>query len=684
MPVQAKKVGDALRQVWEDLTKASRNLSFHEQRLARLVSSLLIVSIALLIGGRIIRLAVGIESYTFFHITTNINIAILAAAYLVSRTRHYRAAAICAIGGVQMTIFAQTLYQAHMNPSKLTDAIIWSAGLLLIGNLVLSWRVMLGMAMANVMALLMLPRIVAGLTYSEVRIGFEFVAGMSLFIIIVGALRRRDLVQIEEQAMELRANEERYRTLLEASLEALVIHEQGIIRDVNDAFTRITGYTRDEVTGMRTIDLVAPDAREAIQALFSPLIGDIKYYETVVLHKNGQRVDAEIRSRNIYYHGKLVRVIAARDITESKRMREQLKNILDNFDRVFFSINGMDSSVNLISAGCEKLYGYPPDYFYAHPDVWFQVVHPDDLPRFQTELQDMLSKGRDLYRYRIIRRDGEIRWVEVYMIPALDAGGMLLRLDGIVTDITEQRLVEGRTRELESERERSLVLRQFITDASHDLRTPLATMYTSLYLLRRLSPEDDERIQHHIQTLEDQSFHLSRVLEDLFTMSRLDDPASYVEKEAVDLNYVVETVIKGLSGVAQERRLKVQYEHCPNPVWVLADHEYLGQAVRNILTNALHYSPAESAIRVIVKRNDGKMVEVVVEDNGIGIQAEELPYIFDRFYRSDKARQTEKGGVGLGLPLAKKIVEVHGGEIKAESIPNKGSTFRILLPAMLE
>jgi PAS domain S-box-containing protein len=316
-----------------------------------------------------------------------------------------------------------------------------------------------------------------------VRFALEFAIGMTALITITAVLRQRDLGRIKQQTVDLTTSEARYRTLFEAGFEAIVIHDNGLILDVNDATLNMLGYTSpDQLIGRKTIELVTPDARPAIVRMFQDQSQDNLIYETVAQHKDGSRVDTEIRSRAIMYQGKLVRVIAMRDITQSKQANDQVKNLFESLDRVFYSFSAITGQVLQISPACEKLYGYPPEDFYDDISLWGRIVHPEDLPLFMDDLLRVTRDHHAIHPFRVIRKDGALRWVEILITPVYNAADELTRFDGLVADITERRQIEAEQRELQSERERSLVLRQFITDASHDLRTPLATLYTSLYL----------------------------------------------------------------------------------------------------------------------------------------------------------------------------------------------------------
>jgi len=672
----------ALR-LWHRLTDPPASLTQPtDRRDAQLIATVLVAAIAFILVRRlIITLTDPFASDTF--LIFSVNAVIVVICYLFSRTRYYRIATIVLLIALLLSSYVQTLNRAFNDPVHISEVPMWMISVLLIAGLIIPWRTLLGVTLIYIVGLVMLPMIVPGLTYLDIRFTLEFSIGLSLLIIVITALRQWDLRRIEEQKTLLSIGEGRYRSLLEAGFEALVIHDVGLILDVNDAVTAISGYTAKELIGSRTIDLVAPDMRDMVEKLYRAHTEDNLLYETALQHKDGRRVEVEVRSRMIRYYGQAVRVIAMRDITQSKQSSEQIKNLFDSLDRVFYSFDARDYHVIQISPAAEKLYGYPEQDFYKDPNIWDKIIHSEDKPRFNADFLRVSRDHHELSPFRIVRKNGEIRWVEMQIIPVYNAADQLTRYDGLVTDITERRQIEAEQRELQTERERSLVLRQFITDASHDLRTPLATLFTSLYLLRRVSPID-ENISRYLNTLEDQTKHLSRVLDDLFTMSRLDSPEMYVEKHPLDINQVMDNVMNTQKPIAAQKQLALHYFPAESSLLVMADKDYLLAALNHVVRNAVQYTPSGGNVTIRTCPQATDQVQIEVTDSGIGIQPSEMDSIFDRFYRSDRARKADSGGVGLGLSLARKIVDIHGGAIEAESTPGEGSIFRITLPLVLK
>jgi two-component system, OmpR family, sensor kinase len=225
--------------------------------------------------------------------------------------------------------------------------------------------------------------------------------------------------------------------------------------------------------------------------------------------------------------------------------------------------------------------------------------------------------------------------------------------------------------------------RRFVADASHELRTPLTTIRTNLELLQRagddLDPADrDEALADAHAEIE----RLSRLVNDLLTLARVDSGLRLERRDPVPVARLVRDVYR------QARLLALSHEHTvlAEPVEeavVLGDADYLKELLLILVDNAVSYTPDGGRIRLGAVR-DGDTVRISVEDNGVGIDEADVPHLFERFYRADRARAREAGsnrGTGLGLSIARWIVEEHGGRIVVDSAPGVGSTFTVCLPA---
>jgi len=525
-----------------------------ERRNVRLLAALLLLTIAILLFGRVFRTVTQVELPSFQITATWIIIVALAAAYGLSRTRHHRAGALAAIIAISVILYLQTLYRAYSAPGDLSNPAAWLVALLLLSSFVISWRTTLALSAAYLAALWMLPRVVPGVTFFDIRFSFELIFGLSLVIALAAYLRRRDASMIQAQTEALADSENRYRTLFAGAFDGIVVHDDGVIVEVNDTVQNMFGYTRAEMMGAQVLTFTPPEWQATV---LENARANILTYEIPGLRKDGTQIDMEISIRRLMVKGRLLRVVAMRDISARKQ------------------------------AEAERI-------------------------------------------------------------------------------------------ELITESERSRVLRQFISDASHDLRQPLATMYTSLYLLRRKSAELGEA-GRYVDTLDAQVAHLTRLLEDLFAMSRLDEPELYMERTPVDVDQLVMRIVQEQLPIAKQKTQQLHFDSLSGLPLVLADPVDLKRAITHIIANALTYTQQGGQISVQIGLHNQKVV-VEVRDSGIGITAEDLPHIFERFYRADLARQSETGGSGLGLAIAQKIIENHSGSIEVESSPGAGSTFRICLP----
>ena len=218
---------------------------------------------------------------------------------------------------------------------------------------------------------------------------------------------------------------------------------------------------------------------------------------------------------------------------------------------------------------------------------------------------------------------------------------------------------------------------RFVADASHELRTPLTILRGEIEVaLRR--PRSPEEYAEVLQSSREEIERLSRLAENLLTLARADAGDALVRREPVNVADVAREVCGKLSTLSEQRKVPLACE-APDAAVISGDAVALAQIVFNLAENALRYTPAGERVTVSVAAREGEVV-VEIEDQGSGIGAEHLPHLFERFYRVDKARSREFGGVGLGLSIVKTLAEAHGGRVEVRSEVGKGSTFTVRLP----
>ena len=220
--------------------------------------------------------------------------------------------------------------------------------------------------------------------------------------------------------------------------------------------------------------------------------------------------------------------------------------------------------------------------------------------------------------------------------------------------------------------------RRFIADASHELRTPLAVLRGETEVALEQERATVE-YQESLALIKDEAERLSRIVEDLFMLARQPVDAPSMMREMVRLDEVVSDCARAAQVLATQKGLRLRIDASLPEITLHGDDEMLKRMLLNLLDNAVKYTPAGGEITIALGSQDGD-ARIVVSDTGIGIPAADQPRIFDRFYRVDKARSRALGGAGLGLSIARWIVEGHGGSLSVESAPGRGSSFKVELP----
>jgi len=219
--------------------------------------------------------------------------------------------------------------------------------------------------------------------------------------------------------------------------------------------------------------------------------------------------------------------------------------------------------------------------------------------------------------------------------------------------------------------------KRFAADASHDLRTPLTVLRGELEAMVE-DPQLDEALRGRLASLLEEAIHLSKIVDQLFVLTKLDSGEARKDWTRFDLAGLVQTTTEQMSLLAEDKRIVLSCQAF-EPALVQGDSSRIKQVIVNLLDNAIKYTPPAGRVQVRVLRADGHAL-LEVEDNGIGIPPAALPHIFERFYRVDKARAAGDESAGLGLAIVKAICTAHGAEVEAFSAPGAGSRFRVKIP----
>lgn len=218
--------------------------------------------------------------------------------------------------------------------------------------------------------------------------------------------------------------------------------------------------------------------------------------------------------------------------------------------------------------------------------------------------------------------------------------------------------------------------RNLTADISHELRTPLATIRSHIEAYQDGVMEPN---QTNISSIHDEIMRLTRLVDGLNEIAQVESGKVNMIKTSISLGAIVEKVVANLKVSFQEKNITLNIGSIKKPITIKADADRVYQIIYNLLHNALKYTPAGGSVGVIA-RQKGKNAELVVEDNGIGISKEDLPLIFERFYRVEKSRNRSAGGAGIGLSVVKELVEAHRGRITVDSAIGIGTKFTLILP----
>lgn len=220
---------------------------------------------------------------------------------------------------------------------------------------------------------------------------------------------------------------------------------------------------------------------------------------------------------------------------------------------------------------------------------------------------------------------------------------------------------------------------EFVANVSHELKTPLSSIKGFVETLKDGALSDTQNAGRFLGIIEKHANRLDNLINDLLSLSKIESRETPLELKKMRLLPLMRKITTNLEDRIREKKHRLGLQVEPEGLEVLADEPLLDQAVTNLLDNAIKYTPTGGRLSISAKDNNGR-IELAVTDTGIGIPEQDLPRIFERFYRVDKARSREMGGTGLGLAIVKHIVLAHGGEVRVESKPGVGSTFTLSFP----
>ena len=483
-----------------------------------------------------------------------------------------------------------------------------------------------------------------------------------------------------EQTSDNQSREDAYfRVLVEAMPNAiLVVDRSRRISDVNRKTQELFGYSREELIGA-AIELLVP---ERFRPQHPDLVAHFFHEPTTRsmgagrdLHgrrKDGSEFPVEIGLNPFTLSGELFTLASIIDISERKRfegVHDRLAAIVESSDDAIIG-KTLDGIVTSWNRGAERLFGY--DESEALGKSIFMLV-PDDRIEEEAKLLNRIRLNEHVEHFETVRRhaDGTPVDVSVSLSPLCDHRGVVIGASSIMRDITEQKHRDAELRRSNAE------LEQFAYVASHDLQEPLRMVANYVELLaERYRGKLDERADKYIGYASDGARRMQRLVADLLAFSRVGSEGKALLP--VDAGMVIEQVTRSLREVIGETGATIVAARLPV---VAADESQLSQLFQNLISNAIKFRSAAPPTITVSAAAQGDEWLFTVADNGIGMDMQYADRIFQMFQRLHQRSQFE--GSGIGLAIAKRIVERHGGRIWVESrLGTEGSTFIFTLPTM--
>ena len=399
---------------------------------------------------------------------------------------------------------------------------------------------------------------------------------------------------------------------------------------------------------------------------------------TVLVTLDGRRVPIDDSGAPVRLpNGELVGVVVVfRDVTERKRAEHDhawLAAIIDSSDDAIAS-KTLEGIVTSWNPAATRLFGYEPGEIIGKP---ITTVIPLELHAEETEILARLRRGERIDHYETVRiaKDGRRIDIALTVSPIKDEEGDVIGASKIARDITDLKRTEHLLREANRQKD------EFLATLAHELRNPLAPICAAAELLKNAKSMAPE-LRAATAILERQARQMTHLVDDLLDVSRITNGRIRLHPEPLELAELLKGVIETYRQSAEAARHQISLTAGGEPVYVSGDRTRLTQIFANILHNAVKYTPPAGRIEITL-RVESRQAMVSIRDNGMGIPAEMLEHIFEPFAQLDRSYERADGGLGIGLTLAKKLIELHEGRIEARSAGRgKGTEFLVCLPAI--
>jgi PAS domain S-box-containing protein len=457
---------------------------------------------------------------------------------------------------------------------------------------------------------------------------------------------------------------------------------------MNVTAEKLTGWSSDEARNRpigRVFKVVDEETREALKTPVEQVIatGELVTMSdrSVLVSRRGAEYAIDDSAAPIHDEAGVLlgSVLVFRDITVARRARATLQESESRFramaDQTPAMIWMADDTRALTYFNRSWLEFTGRSMEQELGDGWTAGVHPEDfahcLAAYSTAFE---ARAPFDVEFRLRRHDGEFRWVFNRGSPRFDEDESFVGYIGAALDVTDRKAAEEALGHADRRRN------EFLAMLAHELRNPLAPIRNAIQIMSRIAGGQDRRVDHARDVIDRQSAQLTRLIDDLLEVSRIDSGKINLRKEKVVVQDLLRRAADAQQAYVAERRQALELRLPDARVYVSADPARLAQAFGNVINNAAKYTPEGGRIEVTMTPGDGA-VEIVVADNGAGIEPGLLPHVFDLFRQGTDIERRAGAGLGLGLSIVRRLVELHGGTVRAASEgAGRGSRFTIVLP----
>ncbi|MDD5615548.1 MAG: PAS domain S-box protein [Candidatus Methanoperedens sp.] len=481
------------------------------------------------------------------------------------------------------------------------------------------------------------------------------------------------------------AAEENYKNLFDNANDAIItVDIETRFTSWNQAAENIFGWKAQEVIGEKLSKILVPQSghekmRKFIESVISGI--PISGVDVVCPHKNGKNVDISLSISPLRDANQNIVGLSGilRDITERKQNEKKLKLFSEAVEAAKDGVLILDLDLKIIysNRAIESLLGYSQDEIKGKP-VTYMNVDPAYIAIIHSSLQ---KTGQWLGEFDVNTRNGKLISILLSTSMINNERNEPMAMMVVIHDQTERKKSEHVSLENQRLVYASKAKSDFLANMSHELRTPLNSILGFSELLMQKSPgELNEKQVHYLDNVITSGKFLLNIINDILDISKVEAGKMEIVIDKLPVSQVINETINLIKEKAMNHKIILKNEFDPDLDFIEADKQRFKQVLFNLLSNSIKFSKKEGGTVTIRTEKDGDMAMFSVTDTGIGIKKEDMGWLFQTFEQLDSGITKNYGGTGLGLAISKKLVELHGGKIYAQSEYGKGSTFTFTLP----